>query len=121
MHNAKQLAQIIIDAVNKHYENYVSEDGKSVITEEMISSLNNILEKGFSLYNYMAEHKLYDGYPELTANMNEVAKYIKKLANTKANAEKLTLENTYPIWQSAMVTVAAMANSVLDIEAAESF
>lgn len=121
MHNAKQLAQIIIDAVNKHYENYVSEDGKSVITEEMISSLNNILEKGFSLYNYMAEHKLYEGHPELTASMNEVAKYINKLANTKTNAKKLTLENTYPLWQCAMVAVAVMSNSTLDIEAAESF
>ena len=120
MKKAAELSEIILNEINLYCDMYVAEDGRINHTESSIQMLNDIIEKGFSLYKYCIDKKLYENNPDLVIYLNNVAEYIKKLQITKENANKLYLSNALMIWEQAKVSIAILANSILDINDQES-
>lgn len=114
MNNAYKLSEKILNDINEYSEKYISEDGKTVPTQEAILKLNTILENGFSLYKYMVEKKLYEGKPEIESSLVELQKYIEKLQINKSNAEKLQLSSALQLWNQSKVVIAVLACNILD-------
>lgn len=114
MKKAYQLAEKIIKDIEDYSEEYVTEDGKTVTTEAELKALNNIIEKGFTLYKYLVEKKLYDKDPSIIVAVNELGTYIEKLQINEQNAKKLHLSNVMQIWNQAKIAIAVLACALLD-------
>lgn len=114
MEKAYQLSEKLIEQINNHSETYMTTDGKSVHSEDMINSLNNIIESGLVLYKYLQEHKYYEGIPTVTVDMIELSKLVDKMAITESNAKKLDMGNALQIWNQMKIIIAKLACDLLD-------
>jgi hypothetical protein len=114
MENAYKLADAIVKQIDIHYGEYKTEEGKDVISEDMIKSLNTIVENGFVLHKYIIEKELYTGDLELIAIMNELSQYAEKLQVNDENAKKLDFQNALQIWNQCVIIIATMACRLLD-------
>jgi hypothetical protein len=114
MENAYKLADAIVKQIDTHYGEYKTEEGKDVISEDMIKSLNTIVENGFVLHKYILEKQLYTGDLELIAIMNELSQYAEKLQVNEQNAKKLDFQNALQIWNQCTIVIATMACRLLD-------
>lgn len=111
---ATDLSKKLLDQINSYCEQYTGIDGKDLTTETSLALLQEILEEGFVLHNYIAEHKLYENKPTITSAMIELEKYMNRLQINKENAEKLKLSNAVQIWNQTKIAVAVLAGFVLD-------
>ena len=105
MKKAYQLSEKIIKDIEAYSEEYVTKEGKTVITEAELKALNGIIEEGFTLY---------DKDPSLVVAVNELGIYIEKLQINEQNAKKLHLSNVMQIWNQAKIAIAVLACAVLD-------
>lgn len=111
---ACELSQRILDQINDYMGKYVGMNGKDVVTDSSLMELQEILEEGFALHNFVVEKKLYEGKPRLTSATIELEKFMNQLQINKENAEKLRLSNAIQIWNQTKIAVAVLANTILD-------
>ena len=111
---ACDLSKKLLDQINEYCGQYTGVDGKDVVTELSINALQEILEEGFALHNYLVEHKLYENKPAVQSNLLQLEDYMKRLAINKENAEKLRLSNAIQVWNQTKIAIAVLAGSVLD-------
>jgi hypothetical protein len=111
---ACELSKKLLDQINDYCGQYIGLDGKDVVSESSIMALQEILEEGFTLHNYLIEHKLFEGKPAIENNLLQLEDYMKRLAITKENAEKLKLSNAIQVWNQTKIAIAVLAGSVLD-------
>lgn len=111
---ACELSQRILDQINDYMGKYVGMNGKDVVTDSSLMELQEILEEGFALHNFIVEKKLYEGKPRLTSATVELEKFMNQLQINKENAEKLRLSNAIQIWNQTKIAVAVLANTILD-------
>lgn len=111
---AYKLSEKIIEDVNSFQENFVSEEGKTVPSQDMIMALNTIIEEGFVLYKYIVENKIYEGKPTITVDVVELAKHMKTLEMTEQNSKNLDLESAMNSWKACEVIIAKLACDLLD-------
>lgn len=111
---ACELSQKILDQINDYMGKYVGMNGKDVVTDSSLLELQEILEEGFALHNFLVEKKLYENKPTITSALVELEKFMNQLQINKENAEKLRLSNAIQIWNQTKIVVAVLANTVLD-------
>ena len=111
---ACELSQRILNQINDYMGKYVGMNGKDVVTDSSLMELQEILEEGFALHNYLVEKKLFENKPKLIVSMLELEKFMNQLQINKENAEKLRLSNAIQIWNQTKIVVAVLANTVLD-------
>lgn len=111
---ACELSQRILDQINDYMGKYVGMNGKDVVTDSSLMELQEILEEGFALHNFVVEKKLYESKPRLTSAAVELEKFMNQLQINKENAEKLRLSNAIQIWNQTKIAVAVLANTILD-------
>lgn len=111
---ACELSVKILDQINQYVADYTTAEGKDVTTALSLSMLQEILEEGFALHNYLIENKLYEGKPAIEINLVQLEKFMNQLTINKENAEKLKLSNAIQVWNQAKIAVAVLAGAVLD-------
>lgn len=111
---AYKLSEKIIEDVNSFQENFVSEEGKTVPSQDMIMALNTIIEEGFVLYKYIVENKIYEGKPTITVDVVELEKHMKTLEMTEQNSKNLDLQSAMNSWKACEVIIAKLACDLLD-------
>ena len=111
---ACELSQKILDQINDYMGKYVGMNGKDVVTDSSLLELQEILEEGFALHNFLVEKKLYENKPMVTSALVELEKFMNQLQINKENAEKLRLSNAIQVWNQTKIAVAVLANTVLD-------
>ncbi|MCQ2574986.1 MAG: hypothetical protein MJ156_02700 [Alphaproteobacteria bacterium] len=111
---ACELSIKILDQINQYVGDYTTADGKDVTTETSLSILQDILEEGFALHNYIVENKLYENHPAIEINLIQLEKFMNQLTITKENAEKLKLSNAVQVWNQAKIAIAVLASVVLE-------
>ena len=111
---ACELSQKILDQINDYMGKYVGMNGKDVVSDSSLLELQEILEEGFALHNFLVEKKLYENKPTVTSALVELEKFMNQLQINKENAEKLRLSNALQIWNQTKIAVAVLANTVLD-------
>lgn len=111
---ACELSQKILNQINDYMGKYIGMNGKDVVTDSSLMELQEILEEGFALHNYLVEKKLFENKPKLIVSMLELEKFMNQLQINKENAEKLRLSNAIQIWNQTKIVVAVLANTVLD-------
>lgn len=108
------LSTKLLNQINDYMGKYVGMNNKDVVTDSSLLELQEILEEGFTLHNYIVEKKLYENKPALTAAVVELEKFMNQLQINKENAEKLRLSNAVQIWNQTKIAIAVLANTVLD-------
>ena len=111
---ACELSGKILDQINRYVADYTTAEGKDVTTALSLSLLQDILEEGFALHNYLVEHKLYEGKAAIEISLVNLEKFMNQLTINKENAEKLKLSNAIQVWNQAKIAVAVLAGAVLD-------
>lgn len=111
---ACDLSKKLLEQINEYCGQYTGVDGKDVVSELSIMALQEILEEGFALHNYLIEHKLFEDKPTIKSNLLQLEGFMNRLAITKENAEKLKLSNAVQIWNQTKIAIAVLAGSVLD-------
>ena len=111
---ACDLSKKLLEQINEYCGQYTGVDGKDVVSELSIMALQEILEEGFVLHNYLIEHKLFEDKPTVKSNLLQLEGFMNRLAITKENAEKLKLSNAVQIWNQTKIAIAVLAGSVLD-------
>lgn len=111
---AYELAEKIVNDVNNFQADYVSEDGKTVPSQDMIYALDSIIQEGFVLYKYVVENKVYDGKPSLTVDIIELEKHMKTLEMTEQNSKNLDLQSAMNAWKACEIIIAKLACDLLD-------
>ena len=111
---ACDLSKKLLEQINEYCGQYTGVDGKDVVSELSIVALQEILEEGFALHNYLIEHKLFEDKPTIKSNLLQLEGFMNRLAITKENAEKLKLSNAVQIWNQTKIAIAVLAGSVLD-------
>lgn len=111
---ACDLSKKLLDQINEHCGQYTGVNGKDVVSEVSMSLLQEIIEEGFALHNYLTEHKLYEDKPAIRQALIQLEDYMKRLTINKENAEKLRLSNAIQIWNQAKIAIAVLAGIVLD-------
>lgn len=111
---ACELSGKILDQINQYVADYTTAEGKDVTTALSLSLLQDILEEGFALHNYLVEHKLYEGKAAIKISLVNLEKFMNQLTINKENAEKLKLSNAIQVWNQAKIAVAVLAGAVLD-------
>ena len=111
---ACELSGKILDQINQYIADYTTAEGKDVTTALSLSLLQDILEEGFALHNYLVEHKLYEGKAAIEISLINLEKFMNQLTINKENAEKLKLSNAIQVWNQAKIAVAVLAGAVLD-------
>ena len=111
---ACELSKKVLDQINDYMGKYVGMNGKDVVTDSSLMELQEILEEGFALHNYVVEKKLYEGKSKITVATVELEKFMNQLQINKENAEKLRLSNAVQIWNQTKIAVAVLANTILD-------
>lgn len=109
-----ELSKKLLNQINEYCGQYTSLDGKDIVSENSINFLQDILEEGFALHNYIVENKLYENKPVIQSNLLQLEGYMKRLAINKENAEKLRLSNAIQVWNQTKIAIAVLAGSVLD-------
>ena len=111
---ACDLSKKLLDQINEYCGQYTGINGKDVVSESSIALLQEIMEEGFALHNYLTEHKLYENKPAIQQSLIQLEDYMKRLAINKENAEKLRLSNAIQIWNQAKIAIDVLAGAVLD-------
>lgn len=111
---ACDLSKKLLEQINEYCGQYIGIDGKDVVSELSIMALQEILEEGFALHNYLIEHKLFKDKPTIKSNLLQLEGFMNRLTITKENAEKLKLSNAVQIWNQTKIAIAVLAGSVLD-------
>jgi len=111
---ACDLSKKLLEQINTYCGQYTGVDGKDVVSELSIMALQEILEEGFALHNYLVEHNLFEDKPSIKSNLIQLEGFMNRLAITKENAEKLKLSNAVQIWNQTKIAIAVLAGSVLD-------
>lgn len=111
---ACELSVKILDQINEYVGNYTTAEGKDVTTALSLSMLQDILEEGFALHNYLIENKLFEGKPAIEVSLVNLEKFMNQLTINKENAEKLRLSNAVQVWNQAKIAIAVLAGAVLD-------
>ena len=111
---ACNLSKKLLEQINEYCGQYTGVDGKDVVSELSIMALQEILEEGFALHNYLVEHNLFEDKPSIKSNLIQLEGFMNRLAITKENAEKLKLSNAVQIWNQTKIAIAVLAGSVLD-------
>lgn len=111
---ACDLSKKLLEQINEYCGQYTGVDGKDVVSELSIMALQEILEEGFALHNYLVEHNLFEDKPSIKSNLIQLEGFMNRLAITKENAEKLKLSNAVQIWNQTKIAIAVLAGSVLD-------
>lgn len=114
MEKAYQLSEMLLTQINDYCGKYTSPDGKDVTTEDSLVALQDILEKGFALHNYLIEHKLYEDKPAILSAISQLSMFMSQLTINKTNAEKLRLSNAIQLWNQAKIAIAVLANEILN-------
>lgn len=109
-----ELSKKLLEQINDYCGQYTGIDGKDIVSEYSIMALQEILEEGFALHNYLIEHKLFENKPAIQNNLLQLEGFMNRLAITKENAEKLKLSNAVQIWNQTKIAIAVLAGSVLD-------
>jgi len=109
-----ELSQKIMNQINDYMGNYIGMNGKDVVTDSSILALQEILEEGFALHNFVVEKKLYENKPIIIKGLIELEKFMNQLQINKENAEKLRLSNAIQIWNQTKIAIAVLANAILD-------
>lgn len=109
-----ELSKKLLDQINVYIEKYTGIDGKDVTSEASLVELQEILEEGFALHNYLIENKLYENKAAITASLVQLEKFMNQLTINKENAEKLRLSNAVQVWNQAKIAIAVLAGAVLD-------
>lgn len=109
-----ELSKKLLAQINDYCGKYTTADGKDVTSETSLSELQDILEEGFALHNYLVEHKLFENKPAIQSGLLQLEDYMKRLAINKENAEKLRLSNAIQVWNQTKIAIAVLAGSVLD-------
>ena len=113
---AVALSEKILMEIDGYFNTYVSAEGKHIKSQESLDKLNALLESGFILYNYVVQYKLYDTNLAIKAYTVNLEKIMNKLTINVKNAKKLTLSNAIQIWQQALLTIAVLANSIIEFD-----
>lgn len=111
---ACDLSRKLLEQINEYCGQYTGVDGKDIVSELSIMTLQEILEEGFALHNYLIEHKLFEDKLTIKSNLLQLESFMNRLAITKENAEKLKLSNAVQIWNQTKIAIAVLAGSVLD-------
>ena len=111
---ACELSVKILDQINEYVGNYTTAEGKDVTTALSLSMLQDILEEGFALHNYLIENKLFEGKSAIEVSLVNLEKFMNQLTINKENAEKLRLSNAVQVWNQAKIAIAVLAGAVLD-------
>ena len=111
---ACDLSKKLLEQINEYCGQYTGVDGKDIVSELYIMSLQEILEEGFTLHNYLVEHNLFEDKPSIKSNLIQLEGFMNRLTITKENAEKLKLSNAVQIWNQTKIAIAVLAGSVLD-------
>lgn len=111
---ACELSKKILEQVDDYMSKYVGMNGKDVVTDSSILELQEIIEEGFALHNFVVEKKLYENKPKIIVVLVELEKFMKQLQINKENAEKLRLSNAIQIWNQTKIVIAVLANSILN-------
>lgn len=114
INKACELSKKILTQINDFCEKYTGINGKDVVTEASLAELQDILEEGFVLHNYLIENKLFENRPMIESALLQLEDYMRRLAITKENAEKLTLSNAIQVWNQTKIAIAVLAGIVLD-------
>ena len=109
-----ELAEKLLDQINEYCGQYTAVEGKDVVSELSIVALQDILEEGFALHNYLIENKLFEGKPAIEVSLVNLEKFMNQLTINKENAEKLRLSNAVQVWNQAKIAIAILAGAVLD-------
>lgn len=109
-----ELSKKLLEQINNYCGQYTGIDGKDIVSEYSIMALQEILEEGFALHNYLIEHKLFENKPAIQNNLLQLEGFMNRLTITKENAEKLKLSNAVQIWNQTKIAIAVLAGSVLD-------
>lgn len=109
-----ELSKKLLEQINDYCGQYTGIDGKDIVSEYSIMALQEILEEGFALHNYLIEHKLFENKPAIQNNLLQLEGFMNRLTITKENAEKLKLSNAIQIWNQTKIAIAVLAGSVLD-------
>lgn len=109
-----ELSKKLLDQINEYVGKYTGVEGKDVTSEASLTELQEILEEGFALHNYLIENKLYESKPAITASLIQLEKFMNQLTINKENAEKLRLSNAIQVWNQAKIAIAVLASAVLD-------
>lgn len=109
-----ELSKKLLEQINNYCGQYTGIDGKDIVSEYSIMALQEILEEGFALHNYLVEHKLFENKPAIQNNLLQLEDYMKRLTINKENAEKLRLSNAIQVWNQTKIAIAVLAGSVLD-------
>lgn len=111
---ACELSKKVLNQINDYMGKYVGMNGKDVVSDSSLMELQEILEEGFALHNYVVEKKLYEGKSKITVATVELEKFMNQLQINKENAEKLRLSNAVQIWNQTKIAIAVLANTILD-------
>lgn len=111
---ACDLSKKLLEQINEYCGQYIGVDGKDIVSELSIMALQEILEEGFTLHNYLVEHNLFEDKPSIKSNLIQLEGFMNRLVITKENAEKLKLSNAVQIWNQTKIAIAVLAGSVLD-------
>ena len=111
---ACDLSRKLLEQINEYCGQYTGADGKDIVSELSIMTLQEILEEGFALHNYLIEHKLFEDKLTIKSNLLQLESFMNRLTITKENAEKLKLSNAVQIWNQTKIAIAVLAGSVLD-------
>lgn len=111
---AYELAEKIVKDINDFQTEYVSEEGKTVPSQEMMMALNTIVQEGFILYKYIVENKIYEEKPEITVDVLELEKHMRTLEMTEQNSKNLDLRSAMDAWKACEIIIAKLACDLLD-------
>lgn len=112
--NCCELSKKLLKQIDEYCAQYTGIDGKDVVSETSLVALQEILEEGFALHNYLVENELYKDRPAIESNLVQLEDYLKRLMINKENAEKLRLSNAIQMWNQTKIAIAVLASSVLD-------
>lgn len=119
MKNAVKLSKNLIKLIETHSEKYVTDEGKDIVTEDFVASLNSIVEQSLTLYKHIVDKTLCMDSPEIQSCCNSMNKLLSELTINQTNAEKLTLSQALIIWNRVKICGALMACSILDYKEQE--
>ena len=107
-------AEKFLALVDKFEKEQITADGKMVRSQDALKTLDNVLKKGLKFHNEVVEKELHKEFPVLNVILTRVEEYASKLQINEHNAKKLTLENSFIIWQQLEVALALLASYVMD-------
>ena len=92
---ACDLSKKLLKQINEYCGQYTGVDGKDVVSELSIMALQEILEEGFALHNYLVEHNLFEDKPSIKSNLIQLEGFMNRLAITKEKKSQEKKEKVF--------------------------